>query len=751
MVTAGNAKQTGDVSTPLVVYKSWEADREPLSEDDAAEIRKQIELAAEQRKKQEQASRRAAAEQAWKRWDRAQEAANGHPYLAAKGVQAHGLRRHGDHLLVPVADAGGNLHGLQHIGLDGTKRFNPGAAVGGHFHLIGRPNGLIYLAEGYATAATIHEATGAAVAVAFNAGNLEAVARVLTEAYPDAVIAVCADDDYRTDGNPGISKATAAARAVGGKLVIPDFGPERPEGATDFNDMARHLGLEAVREAIINQAGVSGVSVAEAQTRANTDVHPDTCDTHQKDVAYQTAPDPTGEPISHDGTSSSRISGVSGVSGVQPNNDAGSSDTPTGGDGVSGVSGTRESPIPDPSDRPTFRVLDDWTEHNGAKYRPGVWYFATDKDGEPVQTWVCSPLHVEAVTFDAQDNNFGRLLRFKTTLGRWREWAMPMELLSGLGNEVRSELLAMGVEIDPSTKARNLLSTYLQSRAPKRRMRCALQIGWCDGSFVLPDTVIGPAASGVIFQSGERGHDEHTVAGILDGWRSEIAARAVGNPLSTLGLSSGFTGPMLARTNSEGGGIHFVGESSTGKTTIIEAACSIWGGPNYRRSWRATANGMEGAAALFNDGLLAVDEISECSPKEVGAIVCTWKRTRQAAGEPHRRCTGRCALAVLHPVQRRANHRHSHARRRATCQGGTNCAVAGHPCGACLWRMGYVARCGERRGILGCDQARIGHAPRACRSSVSGAADPRSARLLRVARGVQGAAGFPRRPRRRSG
>ena len=54
---------------------------------------------------------------------------------------------------------------------------------------------------------------------------------------------------------------------------------------------------------------------------------------------------------------------------------------------------------------------------------------------------------------------------------------------------------------------------------------------------------------------------------------------------------------------------------------MIEAACATWGGPNFRRSWRATANGMEGAAALFNDGLLALDEISECDPREVGAIV----------------------------------------------------------------------------------------------------------------------------------
>lgn len=69
---------------------------------------------------------------------------------------------------------------------------------------------------------------------------------------------------------------------------------------------------------------------------------------------------------------------------------------------------------------------------------------------------------------------------------------------------------AMGVEIDPSTKV--LLASYLQCKPPMRRMRCALQVGWCGDSYVLPDVVIGPSAAGVMFQSGERGHDEHTIA-----------------------------------------------------------------------------------------------------------------------------------------------------------------------------------------------------------------------------------------------
>lgn len=313
-----------------------------------------------------------------------------------------------------------------------------------------------------------------------------------------------------------------------------------------------------------------------------------------------------------------------------------------------------ESVFPPANERPCFIVLDDWAD----KTKPGVWYCRAEtlKDGsvELRESWLCSPLHIDAETFDGQENNHGRLLRFKSTTGKWRKWAMPMELLRGDGSDLRGELLSMGMQLDPY-RARQDLPVYLQWETPKRKITCALQVGWCDGSFVLPDEVIGPKASGVIFQSGERGHDEHTQAGTLDGWKTGIAALAVGNPLLMLALSAGFAGPVLARCNAESGGVHFVGDSSTGKTTAIDAACSIWGGTNYKRSWRATSNGMEGAAALFNDCLLALDEISECDPREVGAIVYSLGngRGKQRAGRSgNARGVTRWRCAVLSSGER---------------------------------------------------------------------------------------------------
>ncbi len=564
-------------------------------------------------------------------WKAATEAGADHPYLSRKHVlpvatlreidastaaailgyspKSRGEVLTGRLLVVPV-NVSDSLSTLELIDGDGHKvaLAGRGTKAGGYWAAQSLPDAdgpePLQIFEGVATTLSAKEANDDLSIAALSASNLLAVARIMRERYPTRPLVIGADL-MKATGEPD-PHAIDAARSMGGLLAIPNFGADRPEGATDFNDLAILCGKEAVTRAIAS-ASAPGREV------------------HQPDAGDA----PVGDPASPElltlkpGGALSET-GATGVTDVQASTGAGLAVTSGETADVTGV--TPEPIIPDESKRPCFKVFDDWQSlPDGSKLKPGVWHF-TVKHGKGdapttlIQQWLCSPLHIEAVTFDGHDNNFGRLLRFKTTIGKWREWAMPMELLRGAGDELRGELLSMGVEIDPQA-GRSLLAQYLQAKPPKRRIHCALQVGWCGDSFVLPDMVIGPAASDVIFQSGERGHDEHTRAGTLAGWQSDISARAVGNPLLTVALSAAFAGPMLARCNGESGGLHFVGDSSTGKTSVIEAACATWGGANFRRSWRATANGMEGAAALFNDCLLALDEISECDPREVGAIV----------------------------------------------------------------------------------------------------------------------------------
>lgn len=193
----------------------------------------------------EQAERQAeAATAAAVRWAAAKPAQD-HPYLSTKGVKSYGLRIEPVALLIPLRDSSGTLHSLQTIAPDGSKRFLPGGRVKGCYHAIGKPSGRLIVAEGYATGATIHEDTGHAVAVAFNSGNLLPVARALRAKYPSIELVIAADDDWMTEGNPGLAAATEAARAVGGLLAVPDFtGLDRGPKDSDFNDLRRLAQLE---------------------------------------------------------------------------------------------------------------------------------------------------------------------------------------------------------------------------------------------------------------------------------------------------------------------------------------------------------------------------------------------------------------------------------------------------------------------------------------------------------------------------
>ena len=218
-----------------------------------------LEVEKQQRAAQEKArlahSHDQAAEHAGILWAQGSEVGSS-PYLTRKGVQPHGVRFCSDgSVLVPLRDAEGRLWNVQRIAPERPKdtpekRFIKGGRKSGLWQMLGSLSNAptILLAEGYATAASLHEATGRPVAVAFDAGNLLNVAKALRQLDPLALLVVCGDDDHdtetRTGQNPGKAKATAAAKAVHGVAVFPS---DLQEGETDFNDMHHAQGLAAVR------------------------------------------------------------------------------------------------------------------------------------------------------------------------------------------------------------------------------------------------------------------------------------------------------------------------------------------------------------------------------------------------------------------------------------------------------------------------------------------------------------------------
>jgi putative DNA primase/helicase len=234
----------------------------PLSKEDRERIKREQAEREREDEVERTAKQTAAAEEAVRAWAVAAEV-GASPYLTRKAIAGYGVRYADDVLLVPLLDEAGRLWNLQKVFANGDKRFLAGGRVSGCFHLLGDVSASAWLlvAEGYATAATLHEATGYAVAVAFNANNLKHVALSLRKLHPTAKLLICADDDRKTEAdtgkNPGVAAATAAANAVRGTWCKPDA---LPDGGTDFNDLAKACGIDAVRTQIA--AAVAAVTAA---------------------------------------------------------------------------------------------------------------------------------------------------------------------------------------------------------------------------------------------------------------------------------------------------------------------------------------------------------------------------------------------------------------------------------------------------------------------------------------------------------
>ena len=175
-------------------------------------------------------------------WQQAQSANYNHPYLMRKQIQAHGARQHFDRLICPIHDLDGAVHNIQTITADGTKRFLFGGRKRGLCCLIGDSLdgvGQVIICEGFATGASLYEAYGLPVIVAFDAGNLLPVAQAYRARYPATPITLCADNDRKTPGNPGLTKAReVCAKVAGVALTYPTFPSDAPIELSDFNDAA---------------------------------------------------------------------------------------------------------------------------------------------------------------------------------------------------------------------------------------------------------------------------------------------------------------------------------------------------------------------------------------------------------------------------------------------------------------------------------------------------------------------------------
>ncbi|EJD9082981.1 hypothetical protein Q3R78_004463 [Salmonella enterica] len=193
-------------------------------------------------------------------WSKMPDAPDTHAYLARKGVTASAgvkLDKY-DNLVIPLRNTDSELRSLQYIKPDGTKNLKKGAEKTGNYFVVGgelNPQVPLLYAEGYATAASLHQATGMPVIMTVDAGNMVTVSRKLSELYPDSAHIILGEDDFTKDDNKGLNKAREAAEAIGGTYIIPQFTESERALAfagagsfSDFNDIHASRGIDAVRD-----------------------------------------------------------------------------------------------------------------------------------------------------------------------------------------------------------------------------------------------------------------------------------------------------------------------------------------------------------------------------------------------------------------------------------------------------------------------------------------------------------------------
>jgi len=236
---------------------------------------------------------------------------------------------------------------------------------------------------------------------------------------------------------------------------------------------------------------------------------------------------------------------------------------------------------------------------------------------------ISPPVEILAGTASFTDENVGKLVRYRGR-GRERISVIPHTKLIQEGGDALDEMVNRGFKPKRGRRQRESLKDYIWNTEPKKLVRCVDQIGWYHRCYVTPEETIGQYKEPIIFYSEiVPEHKLHT-SGTLEGWREHVARLCAGNSRLAFCVSAAFAAAMLTPLRHENPGFHIRGGSSIGKTTALLAAGSVWGGDprkGYIQTWRSTSNGLEATAALHNDSLLCLDEISQAPPKEIGEMI----------------------------------------------------------------------------------------------------------------------------------
>ena len=238
--------------------------------------------------------------------------------------------------------------------------------------------------------------------------------------------------------------------------------------------------------------------------------------------------------------------------------------------------------------------------------------------------WLCGPFEVKGLARDLEANGWAVVIEFCDHDNNKKLEIISLAQLTASPGEVRARLAGRGLRLaTQKSKAESFVTALIGLKIGSRLTLCDTT-GWIDADrFSLPGGMIarpGNAHDPALF-TGNRGGTFYGQAGQIDRWRAEVASLAVDNPLLMFAISIGFSGPLIMPCGLDGGGFHFRSDSSSGKSTLVIAAGSIWGGGGklgFAHSWRSTANALEGTAKSHSDTLLILDELALVAAEEAG-------------------------------------------------------------------------------------------------------------------------------------
>jgi uncharacterized protein (DUF927 family) len=250
-------------------------------------------------------------------------------------------------------------------------------------------------------------------------------------------------------------------------------------------------------------------------------------------------------------------------------------------------------------------------------------FFTKGKGDKSERIFVSGPFEIIGMVRDAKSHGWARFIRWRDHDGQVQECIASDKLLLNDHEAICGELADRGLLIGKLQQVK--LAGYILAHRSEARITLVNKTGWHEIGkreiFALPGQIIGETNEPVVYEGAEHRQNEFNVAGTLEAWRQTVSIPAGEHQLAALVISASLAGPLLHLAGQESGGIHLFGPSSSGKTTLLQLAASVWGGRGLVNAWRATANGLEGLANKTNDVTLILDELGQIDSKDAASAL----------------------------------------------------------------------------------------------------------------------------------